>query len=221
MKKHLGVLVVSAMFGWPLLAQADHHSVFISSIVKFSDTDCAVELTIYEANQNGFETSDNISFNDTVVATLTAVVDAGINTSDGANDSGDTILAGSVDFDETYGVNADVAFDNESCAGLTGSTVVSFNFAEGDTLDEADATDLGEVTGFGDNTAVTKGSAGATPELVDLSLDTVTVTNNAGESATLGTSDVGAADDGDDGADEAGDTTAESSSSSGGCSLIR
>ncbi len=219
MKKHLGVLVFCAMSGWPLLARADHHSVFVSTVVKFSDTDCAVELTIYENNQNGFEVEDNISFDGTAIATLTAVVDAGINAADGANDSGDTILAGSVDFDETYGVNADVAFDNASCASLTDSTVVAFNFAEGDTLDEADSTDLGEVTGFGENTAVTKGSTGATPELVDLSLDAVTVTNNAGESATLGTSDVGAEEGGDE-AGDAGDTAAESSSSSGGCSLI-
>lgn len=219
MKKQFLALLILPFWFFILLfsipAQAAHHLVFVSTILKFSDADCAIELTISGNNQDAFVAEDDIRIDDETVVTLTGVVDAGINDADGNNDAGDFILSGSVSFDESHGINVDLAFDDENCANLDADATIAF-FNDG--IDEIDSIDASDVEGFeGDNTAITKTSSGGTPTLVDLGGDeaaSVTLTNNAGESVTLGEDDAEEEDDADDGAD----ADAEESSSSS-CAL--
>ncbi len=182
--KHFSLLALLASIMLPTLAQADHHLVFVSAIAKLSDTDCAIELTISGDDQDAFVAEDFIDLDGNEVATFESVMDA-INAEDGNNDTGDTILFGSVEFDESHdGLNVDVAFENSICADLDDSSVVAFF---NDTTTEIDQIDIGDVDGFTDDTAITKASTSATPEFVDLGDDTVTLTNNAGDAAILGT----------------------------------
>lgn len=196
--------------------QAAHHLVFVSTLLKFSSTDCAIELTISGNDQDAFVEEDDIRIDDETLATLTAVVDAGINDADGNNDDGDFILSGSVSFDESHGINVDLAFDDENCANLDEDATVAF-FNNGTT--EIDSIDTSDVEGFGgDNTAITKTSSGGTPSLVDLGDEEVTLTNNAGENVTLGEDD--AEDDDEEGdVDDADEEDDDEESSSSSCSL--
>lgn len=199
-------------------AHAVHHLVFINSVIKMNDASCAVELEISGANQNGFTDTDQISFsNATIPVKVTDFADffATINASDGNNDTGDTILAASTTFASDSGITADLGFDDSLCASLAGQTVVDFDIDESTNIDSID---LGSIDSFGDNTAVVKTSSSATPELVDLTAEALTIKNNDGTTAEV----QAAADSGTTGGDSSsGTTTSSNGTAASSCVLSR
>lgn len=184
MKKNILFSLAASLLFTTTAAHADHHLVFISNIVKIDDADCAVELTISGDDQDAFVATDKITIDDTEVATMESLLE-GINAADGNNDTDDTILFGSVSFDESHGINADIAFDDANCEDLDNDAVVAFVNDGNNTIDDIDTDDF---SGFGNNTVISKSSSSASAELVDLDEDTLGLTNNAGESATIGSS---------------------------------
>lgn len=167
---------------------ADHHFVHISSIVKFDDTDCAIELTIDADDQDAFVAEDNITIDGVETATFVDFIAGSINASNGNNDDGDKILITSDSFDGTHDIDADITFDDSSCADLDSDAVVAFNNVDDDVTSEIDTIDLSDAEGFDDDTAVFKDSANDTPTLVDLTEDDLSIGNNSGDSATLDSS---------------------------------
>src|SRR5262245_41440464 len=78
-------------------ALADHHEVFISSVVDLKPEVCAVELEIAATGQNGFEGVDRIAVNGTTLASLGDSV-AGLINGGGHTNTGDHILFASSSF---------------------------------------------------------------------------------------------------------------------------
>ncbi|EKD41909.1 MAG: hypothetical protein ACD_73C00446G0003 [uncultured bacterium] len=189
MKKNILIVFVCFLILSPALALADHHLVFISTLIRINDTECAIELTLSGANQDAFATTDNIRFDSTAIVTFENLLDS-INADDGNNDVGDNILITSNSFETSSGITADLTFADSNCADLGAETIVEFN-NDGSTL--IDSIDISEIPDFRDNTAITKTSLSATPDLVDLDLDSVTIGNNSAQRATLGeiTTDAG------------------------------
>ena len=203
-----------------MTAQADHHLVFVSKIVKVSSTDCAVELTISGANQNNFQSDDRIDIGSSGTQ-LTPSFIAQINAAEGENDTGDTLLFASPSFVSAHGISADIEFEGDAdCEGITSGTTVIF--LNSGTI-AIDSIDTSTVSGFGDtNTAITKSSHNGTPTLVNLSSATLQIKNNSGATVTLGTSNTtGGGTTTGSTSTSTSTTTSGASSSSGGCSLIR
>src|SRR6476659_267508 len=65
MKRLLVAGLFSAALVLPQVAHATHHRVFVSKIIKLSDTSCAVELQICSNGQNGFVSGDNVKIGST------------------------------------------------------------------------------------------------------------------------------------------------------------
>lgn len=187
MKKSLIMIAALIFLGYPFMAHAVHDLVFISTIVKFSETECAIELEISGDNQNGFVDEDSIKLNGEVLVSLMAVIDAGINEEGGANDTGDTILATSDSFDTANGIDGDLTIADGKCAEFDQDAVFGF-FINGD--EEIDAIDASEFDGFGNNkTAIFREAVGKEAKLLDLTDTGVQLFNNAGVSVVVGSSE--------------------------------
>lgn len=180
------ILIASLLVSFS--AFADHHFVHISSIVKFDDTDCAIELTIDSDDQDAFVAEDNITIDGVEIATFTDFIAGSINASNGNNDDGDKILITSESFDGAHDIDADITFDDSACADLDSTAVVAFNNVDDDVTSTPDEINLADAEGFGDDTAVFKDSANDTPTLVDLTEDDLSIGNNSGDTATLDSS---------------------------------
>ncbi len=218
------IFIVALLIVGEQAAHADHHLVFVSKIINIDDQNCAVELTIATDNQDAFEAADNVTLNGVELDNLSTLVLGGLNDSGGNNDAGDKILLGSVAFHNSHGNEANIAVDiqyeDAFCNGTTGdfntTAEICFNIDDdGDDVaeTEVDCIDLSasDLSTFGDSTVVYKTSASDTPEIVDLTANTITITNNDGDAVTLGTGelidDTATGDDDDDDSD-------------GGCALV-
>lgn len=161
---------------------ADHHLIFISQVIKLSDSSCAVELELSGDNQDGFQDSDLVEFNDEEIFNFSSIKES-LNASGGANDAGDHVLATSSSFASENSVTADISFTDSHCANLTSETTVDL-FIDGfntvDTLNLSTA-----VSSFVSERAVTKTAANGNATLIDLSTDSVTVTNNGGSTDVI------------------------------------
>ncbi len=183
------IFIFFFLIGLPLPVLADHHLVYVSKIVKMSDTSCGVELTITGDNQNGFTTSDAILIGSTTLATLTDVIATdglNINGTSGHNDTGDTILAGNGTFNSlltpSFG-SVDLFFTATSpCSLFIEGAIVKF-INNGSTM--IDSTTL--ASGFGNMKAMVKTSGVGTASLVDLNTTSITVKNNLRIGTTIGT----------------------------------
>lgn len=187
MKKTSHLLLIASLLV-SFSALADHHFVHISSIVKFDDTDCAIELTIDSDDQDAFVAEDNITINGVEVATFTDFIAGSINASNGNNDDGDKILITSESFDGSHDIDADITFEDSSCADLDSDAVVVFLNVDSSVETTIDTIDLSDVDTFDDDTAVFKDSANDTPTLLDLTEDDLSIANNSGDTATLDSS---------------------------------
>jgi hypothetical protein len=169
-------------------ARADHDLVFISAVVKIDDTDCAIELTISGNNQDAFVAADSIQVDGDVLVTLENLIEDGINQSGSNNDSGDKILVGSVSFEDEQDIAADLVFSDSECASLDNANVVGYYIDEDDdgaAENEIDTVAISDFSDFDADSALTKTSASATPELEDLTETSVTLTNNAGDEVEI------------------------------------
>lgn len=174
--------------GLPLSAAAEHDLVFISSVVKVDDSDCAIELTISGNDQDAFVNADSIQVDGDVLVTMENLIEAGINESASENDKGDHILAGSVSFEDEHDIAADLVFSDSECATLDNANIVGYYIDEdsdGETDQEIDTVEISDFSDFDADSALTKTSRTATPELKDLTETSVTLTNNAGEEVKI------------------------------------
>jgi MYXO-CTERM domain-containing protein len=182
------------------LVRADHHEVFIHSVINLTGGACAVELEISANAQDNFMAEDRIEINGVELARMdaaAATINAGGNTNDG-----DVILFASPAFETQAGLGADVSFSDNSCGSFVPNAVFAF------VLDDpnhggpnAQIDTLTTDAAFGDDTAMAKFTVGAAPQLIDLTVDILTVGNNAGDLQDIG------------------DTGGGGGVSSGGCSL--
>jgi hypothetical protein len=169
-------------------ARADHHLVFVHQVIELSPSSCAVVLEISDDGQDAFEATDRIEINGTELASLGAAGADAINTG-GQTGAGDQILFASDSFVAETGVSADSSFADGQCALFVANAVFAFviddpDFGGPDTV--IDSLTANSIFGFS-GTAMTKDSAGGTPQFVDLSATTMEVANNAGDTAELGT----------------------------------
>ena len=188
MKKFFSLTLVMASLLLSFFAVADHHFVHISSIVKFDDTDCAIELTIDSDDQDAFVAEDNVTLDGVEIITFADFIAGSINASNGNNDEGDKILITSESFDGAHDIDADITFDDSACADLDSAAVVAFLNVDSSVETTIDTLDLADVDTFGDDTAVFKDSSSDTPTLVDLTEDDFSIGNNSGDTATLDSS---------------------------------
>lgn len=181
MKKSLLCSVFFAVIATP--AFAAHHLVEITSVIRVSAAECAIELAITGDDQNAFVDEDNIAVGGVVLVDFQDLVAAGINDSAGNNDSGDVVLAASESFaDEFSEIDPDLVFEDAGCESFTSTATFSFNINGDSTVDEIDATD---INGFGeDATAIVL--SGGDYELADLTEDELAIANNTGDTATIG-----------------------------------
>jgi hypothetical protein len=188
MKKLFSLTLVMVSLLLSFFAFADHHFVHISSIVKFDDTDCAIELTINSDDQDAFVAEDNVTLDGVEIATFADFIAGSINASNGNNDEDDKILITSESFDGAHDIDADITFDDSACADLDSDAVVAFLNVDSSVETTIDTLDLADVDTFDDNTAVFKDSSSDTPTLVDLTEDDFSIGNNSGDTATLDSS---------------------------------
>lgn len=174
MKKNIFILAL-LLSGISISAFASHQ-VVIGSVIKLSDTSCAIELNITEDDQTVFSAEDHVRLNGLPLATIESILEArmneeceadcasgtceedvsciveGINDEEGYNDMGDSILVSSNSFDTQVGIVGDANFDDSNCASFTANATFSF-FHGSDT--EVSTVNAAEVEGFGgDNTGI-------------------------------------------------------------------
>lgn len=187
MIKKINKILISAFF--LLLTThpvwADHHLVFISSVAKINDAECAVELTIYGDNQNGFASDDQLQI-DGLEAVDFSPITSLLNASSGNNDTGDTILLTSVSFDSFADGAADLTFSDSHCADLDSSSLVAF-YNDGSFL--VDSVAMSDVSGFGSNRAIVRSTETSRPVLLNIATDDLVLRNNAGDFVGVGTED--------------------------------
>lgn len=184
MKKIIFNCVLLIFLSMPIVSYAVHDLVFISAIIKLSDTECAVELEIFGDDQNAFQDDDSIKLDGTVLVTLEAVIDAGINDADGNNGTGANILGASPSFEDETGLQADLMFDDSKCADFLSGVVFGF-FIDGDTL--IDSVDSSEFDDFGKNdTAITKSDNDDEPDFKDLTDSAFRIHNNSNGTVIIG-----------------------------------
>lgn len=193
----LGLLLVSFFSS---LAYANSQKVFVSKIVKFSETDCAIELTISEDGQDHFTDNDTIKIGNNTIVTMQAAVAAGINEPQSRHNKDDKILAVSNTFDKSNRINPDLTFDDSACSLLDSNPSIGF-YPDGTSLAAGSALEMNSTGSLAHNTAIVKNGASEAPTLVNLSSSSISVANNMGDKASLSA------------------TTAKSSGA--GCSLIR
>src|SRR4030095_15599951 len=181
--------LMAALFLFPVAARADHHEVFIHGVYSLRPGLCAVELQIDANAQIGFEGVDRIVLNGVTLAALSDSVAANINAG-GHTNAGDAILFASSAFQADTGLTADVTFDDGKCDNFVANSI--FSFVVDDITFRGPNTVIDTLTAapsFGVNlTAMTKSSMGAAAQFVDLNASTLTVKNNAGNSAVIGNS---------------------------------
>jgi len=188
MKKYLAIsiLFLGTVFAQP--AQGVHDLVFISAVVKFDDSTCAVELEISGDNQNAFIDEDQIKLNGVLLVTLAGVIAEGINDPDGNHNTGAKILASS----STFGFNilqGDMTFSDDFCVDFDQDAIFTYLIDTTTLIDEIAAS---EASGFGaDNTAISKSSSGATPKFINLMGTTLTIANNRNQTLVIGTNSTG------------------------------
>ncbi len=188
MKSRLFPILLFCLVIFPLSARADHHEVFISQVVRLNAANCAVELEIDAANQNGFEGVDRIQINGTTLASIgdteAAVIDNG-----GHVNIGDHILFASNSFQSLSGLNADVGFDDSGCSNFVAGA--SFTFVIDDPVFGGPNKVIDTLvlpSSFGEDSAAVKASDSSSPTMVNLLTDSVTVSNNAGSTSMIGSS---------------------------------
>ena len=188
MKSILSIFILLAGVVISPPAQALHDLVFISAVVKFNDTTCAVELEISGDDQNAFTDQDQINLNGSLLITLAGVVAEGINDPDGNHNTGAKILAVS----SSFGLNilpGDMTFSDDFCVGFDQDAVFAYLI---DTTTLIDTLLASAAVGFGaDNTAISKDSAGATPRFINLMGTTLTIANNRNQTLVIGTNSTG------------------------------
>lgn len=185
MKKILLPILFLTIYLTPAPSFAEE--VFISAIIKNSDSDCAIELEIDANDQDGFDDNDRIEIDGDELVNFENLVNAGINDSDGNNDDGDRILATSLSFSDNENITGDLIFADENCVDFDDNMTVTYVDADDDEIDSIDTDDVDD---FGSNdTAIIKSSANDEPDAVDLDQNSVTVRNNNGAEAVVGEGD--------------------------------
>ncbi len=190
MKKLLIVLI--GCLSCPQTAFAVHHDVFISRIVKLSNTECAVEMEIFSNNQDQFDAADEIRKDS---STLVAFGSFASTLNSGNHNDGDKILAASSGFESFASVAGDLSFGNSECANFDANVNIAFYIAAGTpncgggTPCEVDTVESSQVSGWtgGNHEAIQSLSRNDDDSFVDLDCDEVSVTNNAGTSTLVGT----------------------------------